>query len=182
VGYPNVGKTSLIARISAAKPKIADYPFTTLVPNLGVVRFGDAGVGNFVVADVPGIIVGAHLGAGLGTRFLKHVERVKWIVHMVTVVPDEPGREVIQDFEAIENEIRLHNAELMSVRRVLVLNRTDLDFVRDEQARLEAYAREHDIPFFAVSAVTGEGVQALINFIGEAIVRSKTPERGSLPY
>jgi GTPase len=147
VGYPNVGKSSLIARISAAKPKIAAYPFTTLVPNLGVVRFGDGQ--HFVVADVPGLIVGAHAGAGLGSRFLRHVERVRRIVHMVTVSPDETGREPIADFEAIENEMRLHDEKLQNTPRVLVLNQIDLDFVREAAPRVQAYAEERELPSYA---------------------------------
>ncbi|MBI3179657.1 MAG: GTPase ObgE [Deltaproteobacteria bacterium] len=171
VGFPNVGKSSLIARISAARPKIADYPFTTLVPNLGVVRFGD--VQHFVVADVPGLIVGAHAGAGLGARFLRHVERVRRIVHLVTVEPDIPGRDPIADFEAIENEMRLHDEKLGAAPRVLALNRMDLDFVAKERERVGAYARSHDLPFFPISAVTGDGVQELVNFLGEAVSRER---------
>ncbi len=171
VGFPNVGKSSLIARISAARPKIADYPFTTLVPNLGVVRFGD--LQHFVVADVPGLIVGAHQGAGLGARFLRHVERVRRIVHLVTVEPDIPGRDPIVDFEAIEREMRLHDEKLANVPRVLALNRMDLDFVASEKERVGDYAQEHDLPFFAISAATGLGVQELVNFLGEALSRER---------
>ncbi len=171
VGFPNVGKSSLIARISAAKPKIADYPFTTLVPNLGVVQFGEQQ--HFVVADVPGLIVGAHRGAGLGARFLRHVERVRRIVHLVTAVPDEPTRDVVADFEAIEEEIRLHEAELAKTPRVLVLNQIDLDYVREVQGRLREYAEARGIPFFAISAATGEGVQALVQHLGEGVSRSR---------
>jgi len=167
VGFPNVGKSSLIARVSAARPKIADYPFTTLAPNLGVVQFGDHQ--HFVVADVPGLIVGAAEGAGLGARFLRHVERVRRIVHLVTVEPDFPGRDPIADFEAIEREMRLHDEALADVPRVLVLNRLDLDFVSDRQAEVEEYARSHDLPFFAISAITGVCVKSLINHLGHAL-------------
>jgi len=179
VGFPNVGKSSLIARVSAARPKIADYPFTTLVPNLGVVRFGD--LQHFVVADVPGLIVGAHAGAGLGARFLRHIERVRRIVHIVTVEPDFPEREPIADFEAIENEMRQHDEKLAKVPRVLVLNRTDLNFVTDRQDEIAAYARERDIPFFAISAATGAGVDALINHLGEAITRERVAAADEVP-
>ncbi len=171
IGFPNVGKSSLIARISAARPKIADYPFTTLVPNLGVVRFGDGQ--HFVVADVPGLIVGAHAGAGLGSRFLRHVERVRRIVHLVTVVPGEPARDPIRDFEAIENEVRLHDEALGRTSRVLALNQIDLDFVRAESDRVRAYAEARGIPFFPISAATGEGLDALVTHLGEAVSRER---------
>jgi GTP-binding protein len=175
IGFPNVGKSSLIARISAARPKIADYPFTTLVPNLGVVRFGDGQ--HFVVADVPGLIVGAHTGAGLGTRFLRHVERVRRIVHLVTVVPAEPARDPIADFEAIEEEVRLHDETLARTPRVLVLNQLDLDYVQAEEPRVRAYAADRGIPFFGISAATGQGIEALVSHLGEVISR----ERRAMP-
>lgn len=171
VGFPNVGKSSLIARISAAKPKIADYPFTTLVPNLGVVRFGE--IEHFVVADVPGLVVGAHAGAGLGSRFLRHVERVRRIAHLITHEADVPGRDPVADYLAIEEEMRLHDEKLASVPRVLVLNRIDLPDVRAKIDDVAAFARERELPFFPISAATGEGVQALVNHLGEAVARAK---------
>ncbi|MEO0812234.1 MAG: GTPase ObgE, partial [Myxococcota bacterium] len=167
VGFPNVGKSSLISRISAAKPKVADYPFTTLEPKLGVVQFGNHE--HFVVADVPGLIVGASEGAGLGSRFLRHVERVRRIVHMVTVEQDYEDRDPISDFEAIEREIASHASELSRVPRVLVLNRTDLGFVSEETERVEAFAREQELPFFAISAATGDGVRELVNHLGQQV-------------
>ncbi|MEK7703941.1 MAG: GTPase, partial [Myxococcota bacterium] len=171
VGFPNVGKSSLIARISAAKPKIANYPFTTLVPNLGVVRFGE--YAHFVVADVPGLVVGAHTGAGLGSRFLRHVERVRRIAHLVTFESEVPDRDPVADYLAIEEEMRLHDEKLMDVPRVLVLNRIDLPDVRAKIDELLAFAKERALPFFAISAATGEGVQALLNHLGEAVAREK---------
>ena len=171
VGFPNVGKSSLIARISAAKPKIADYPFTTLVPNLGVVQFGD--MQHFVVADVPGLIVDAHQGAGLGSRFLRHIERVRRIVHLVTAVPEDEARDVVNDYEAIEREMALHDERLARVPRVLVLNRMDLPDVADCEERLRAYAAEKNLPFFAISAATGAGVKELVSHLGEAISAAK---------
>lgn len=171
VGFPNVGKSSLIARISAARPKVADYPFTTLTPNLGVVRFG--GHNTFVVADVPGLIVDAHEGAGLGSRFLRHLTRVRRIAHLVTVEPDIPDRDPVADFDAIEREMRLHDERLADVPRILVLNRCDLDFVADATEKLKAFAAERGIPFFALSAATGDGTQALVNHLGEVISRER---------
>ena len=178
VGFPNVGKSSLIARISASKPKIADYPFTTLVPNLGVVQFGD--MQHYVVADVPGLIVGAHAGAGLGTRFLRHVERVRCLVHMVTASPEVPDRDVIQDFVAIEEEMRLHDARLALLPRVLVLNRIDLAEVREQIAVLQEFAQERNLPFFAISAATGAGIPALVRFLGDMVSQARKAQDDSV--
>ncbi len=171
IGFPNVGKSLLISKISAARPKIADYPFTTLVPNLGVVQFGLHE--HFVVADVPGLVVGAHQGTGLGTQFLRHVERVKHIVHLVTAEPDFPDREPICDFEAIEDEINQHNPELGKMPRTLVLNRMDLDFVQEWEDQLRAYALEKALPFFAISAASGSGVEDLVKHLGHALQQSR---------
>lgn len=171
VGFPNVGKSSLIAAISAAKPKIADYPFTTLTPNLGVVQFGDKQ--HFVVADVPGLIVGAHEGAGLGSRFLRHVERVSHMVHVVTVCPEEEEREAIADFEAIEAEMRLHDEKLAEVPRVLVLNRMDIPEVAEEEARVAQYAKDKGLAFFAISAATREGLKPLVDHLGHTVWETK---------
>ncbi len=176
VGFPNVGKSSLIARISAARPRVADYPFTTLVPNLGVVQLGE--FQSFVVADVPGLVVGAHAGAGLGVRFLRHIERVRRVVHLVTVEPDIPDRDPIADFEAIEEEMRLHDEKLAAVPRVLVLNRIDLDFVAARSEEVGAYAAAHGLPFFPVSAVTGAGVGALVAHLGEAVLGERRDAPG----
>lgn len=171
VGFPNVGKSSLISRVSAARPKVADYPFTTLEPKLGVVQFGLHE--HYVVADVPGLIVGASSGAGLGTRFLRHVERVRRIVHMVTVEPDFEDRDPIADFQAIENEIALHSETLKHVPRVLVLNRSDLGFVTDAEARVREFAASEGLPFFMVSAATGNGLQDLVNFLGQQVAQDR---------
>ena len=171
VGFPNVGKSSLIAKVSAARPKIADYPFTTLEPHLGVVSFGPEQ--SFVLADVPGIIVGAHTGQGLGTRFLRHIERVRRIAHLVTVEPDTEDRDPIRDFEAIEQEMALHNERLALVPRVLVLNRIDLPFVAEKRAEVEKYAKKQKVPFFAISAATGEGVPELVKFLGHGVLSER---------
>ncbi len=177
IGFPNVGKSSLIAKISAARPKIADYPFTTLVPNLGVVRVNHDL--DYVVADVPGLIVGASEGAGLGTQFLRHVERVGVIVHMVTVIPDDESREPIADFEAIEAELRAHNPDLAKVPRVLVLNRADLNFVTEAEERVADYARVHQLPFFTISAVTGAGVDQLSKSLGYMVAEQRKALRAN---
>lgn len=171
IGFPNVGKSSLVAHVSAAKPKIADYPFTTLVPNLGVVRFGD--MQHFVMADVPGLIVGAHRGAGLGSQFLRHVERVRRLVHVVTAVPGDEARDPVADFEAIEAELALHSSALVSVPRVLVLNRIDLPDVVSCRDALTSYAEARGLPFFSISAATGKGVRRLVNHLGEVLSRDR---------
>lgn len=167
IGMPSVGKSSLIARISAAKPDIAEYPFTTLTPNLGVVQFGE--MQHYVVADVPGLIVGASEGAGLGSRFLRHVERVRQIVHLVSVCPDEPGRDPVKDYEAIEAEIECHDQSLMSVPRVLVLNKIDLVESREEVERVAEFASRSGIEFFSISTITGEGIPELVKHLGRVV-------------
>lgn len=176
IGFPNVGKSSLVARVSAARPKIADYPFTTLAPKLGVVRVGD--FQSFVMADVPGLVVGAHQGHGLGCQFLRHVERVRRLVHLVTVEPDIDGRDPIADFEAISRELMLHAPELADVPQFIVLSRTDLPFVAEQIPVLQAYAAKQKLRFFPISTATGDGVQALVNALGEAVLAD--PNRGVL--
>ena len=159
VGFPNAGKSTLISRISAARPKIADYPFTTLTPNLGVVDLGDDR--SFVVADVPGLIEGAHAGHGLGDRFLRHVERTKVLLHIVDV-SSASGREPVQDFDIIREELRLFNPALGAKPQIVVANKID---ALDDPARLERLERhvgEIGIPLHRVSGVTGEGVDALL--------------------
>jgi GTP-binding protein len=125
---------------------------------------------SFVLADVPGLIVGAHEGHGLGTRFLRHIERVRRIAHLVTVEPDTEGRDPVADFEAIEAEMKLHNPRLAEVPRVLVLNRIDLPFVAEHRADLQKYAKKKKLPFFAISAATGEGVPELVKWLGHEVL------------
>jgi len=158
VGFPNAGKSTLISRISAARPKIADYPFTTLIPNLGVVSLGDNR--SFVVADVPGLIEGAHEGKGLGDRFLKHLDRTKVLVHLVDV-SGASGREPIEDFETIQRELAFFSGELGAKPQIVAA--TKMDAVSNLAAvdALEAHVRSHDLPFLRISAVTGEGLGAL---------------------
>jgi GTPase len=159
VGFPNAGKSTLIARVSAAKPKIADYPFTTLTPNLGVVTL--SGDRSFVVADVPGLIEGAHTGHGLGHQFLRHIERTKVLMHLVDV-SGASGRDPVQDFEIIRRELSLYNPDLLSKPEIVVANKMDALDDPDRVVRLEARARELQLHFFRISAVTGEGVAALL--------------------
>jgi GTP-binding protein len=165
VGYPNAGKSTLISRISAARPKIADYPFTTLTPNLGVV--GLSSDRSFVVADVPGLIEGAHSGHGLGTRFLSHLERTKVLIHVIDV-SSSSGRDPMQDYEVITRELDLFpgrdaSGERLAEKPVIVAaNKID---ALDEPERLEhlrSHLRTREIPLYAISAVTGEGVPELL--------------------
>jgi GTP-binding protein len=159
VGFPNAGKSTFIARISAAKPKIADYPFTTLTPNLGVVTL--SGDRSFVVADVPGLIEGAHEGHGLGHQFLRHIERTKVVIHLVDV-SGASGRDPVADFDTIRQELGLYNREMLDKPHLVAANKMD---ALDDPARvhhLESRARELGLPFFRVSGVTGEGVPELL--------------------
>src|SRR5436305_4110694 len=171
VGYPNVGKSTLISRISAARPKIADYPFTTLEPNLGVVSIGDPGGPDhfsFVVADIPGLIEGAHSGAGLGTQFLRHIERTRLLVHMVDVSDGSGRPNPIQDFDVIMGELRSFGAELE--RKPMILVASKLDAANPEKLKkLKAHARKLKLPFFAVSAVTGAGIDELRYALAERV-------------
>jgi GTP-binding protein len=157
VGFPNSGKSTLISRLSAARPKIANYPFTTLEPILGVVEAGDR---TFVLADMPGLIEGAHEGHGLGIQFLRHIERTRLLVHLVDV-SDFSGREPAEDFEVILRELAEFSPEL--VRRPMLVVASKIDACQDPQRieQVRAKARERKLPFYAVSAVTGAGLDEL---------------------
>ena len=159
VGFPNAGKSTLIARVSAARPKIADYPFTTLTPNLGVVRLSDDR--SFVVADVPGLIEGAHAGHGLGHRFLKHLERTRVLVHVVDV-SGASGRDPGADLDVLRRELALFDARLAGKPQIVAANK--MDAVTDETAlaSLERRCASLGLPLFRVSAVTGAGVGPLL--------------------
>jgi len=161
VGYPNVGKSTLISRISAARPKIADYPFTTLQPNLGVVLVGDAPTEvSFVVADIPGLIEGAHDGAGLGMQFLRHIERTRLLVHVVDV-SDSSGRpDPEKDFDVIVGELKSFGAQLESKPMILVASKCDVAN-KTKLTRLKKLAKSRDLDLHPISAVTGEGVEKL---------------------
>ena len=161
VGFPNAGKSTLISRISAARPKIADYPFTTLQPNLGVVVVGDPpDEFSFVVADIPGLIEGASEGAGLGTQFLRHIERTRLLVHLVDV-SDASGRpDPSKDYEVITNELANFGAGLDSKPTIVVASKIDAAN-KDKLAKLKRYCKRKKLELFAISAVTGEGVDEL---------------------
>jgi GTP-binding protein len=167
VGFPNVGKSTLISRISAARPVIADYPFTTLIPHLGVVDVGTDR--SFVVADIPGLIEGAHLGHGLGTRFLKHIERTKVLVHIVDVSP-YTGRDPVKDFRIVLGELDSYSPALIKRPQILVANKTDL--LSQDKKRLTALKRlasRRKLPFFAISALKQTGLKELKGAMGKML-------------
>lgn len=157
VGMPSVGKSSLIARLSAARPKIADYPFTTLVPNLGVVRAKTGA--SFVVADVPGLIEGASEGRGLGHEFLRHIERTALILHVVDLTGGYEGRDPLEDYRTINSELAAYAQELASRSQIVLANKCDMPGTEDALARVRSAAEADGHAFFAVSAVTGEGLE-----------------------
>jgi len=163
VGFPNAGKSTLIARISAARPKIADYPFTTLTPNLGVVGLSDDR--SFVVADVPGLIEGAHRGQGLGHQFLRHLERTKVLVHLVDV-SGASGRDPVEDLDTVRRELQLFDPELARKPQLVAANKLDVvdeaEAEADGVAALGRRAADLGLPFFRISGVTGQGVPELL--------------------
>ena len=161
VGYPNVGKSTLISRISAARPKIADYPFTTLEPNLGVVMVGDAKDEiSFVVADIPGLIEGAHTGAGLGTQFLRHIERTRLLVHLVDVSDGSGRDDVVKDVEVIMGELSSFGAHLEEKPMIMVASKIDVAN-KDKVAALKQYCKKKKLKLYEISAVTGKGIEEL---------------------
>ncbi|HXW17738.1 MAG TPA: GTPase ObgE [Candidatus Acidoferrales bacterium] len=178
VGFPNAGKSTLISRISAARPKIAAYPFTTLEPHLGVVSADPGstpGTGRtFVVADLPGLIEGAHEGAGLGIRFLKHVERTRLLAHLVDT-SDANDRDPIHDFEVIENELRSFSEAIAAKPMVVVATKLDATVDRSRIDKLRAYAEKRGLPFFAISSASGEGVQNLVRGLADMLDRLPRP-------
>ncbi|HKD83487.1 MAG TPA: GTPase ObgE [Terriglobales bacterium] len=161
VGYPNAGKSTLISRISAARPKIADYPFTTLQPNLGVVAVGEPPDDvSFVVADIPGLIEGASEGAGLGTQFLKHVERTRFLVHLVDVSDASGRNDPVQDYEVITRELANFGAGLDTKPTIVVASKMDIAN-KDKLAKLKRYCKRKKLELYPISAVTGEGIDEL---------------------
>jgi GTP-binding protein len=159
LGFPNAGKSTLISHISAARPKIADYPFTTLVPNLGVVTM--SGERSFVVADVPGLIAGAHAGHGLGDRFLKHIERTKVLIHLVDV-SGSSGRDPVDDFDTIMEELRLFSPAVAAKPQIVAANKIDALDDPARLERLERHVRALELPFHRISGATGEGIPVLL--------------------
>jgi GTP-binding protein len=168
VGFPNAGKSTLISRISAARPKIADYPFTTLEPQLGVVKLDD--FRSFVVADIPGLIEGAHLGHGLGVQFLRHIERTRLLVHLVDV-SEATGRDPVQDFETVMAELASFNEDL--ARKPMLVVASKMDAAQDQQRveSLKRLAAQRALPFLEISSVTGQGIERLKHTMAERILQ-----------
>ncbi|HOO89190.1 MAG TPA: GTPase ObgE [Syntrophales bacterium] len=166
VGFPNVGKSTLIASVSAARPKIADYPFTTLKPNLGVVNMADHKT--FVIADIPGLIEGAHLGAGLGQKFLRHIERTSVLLHIIDI-SKEPFTGAWDDFETINNELASFSSAVREKPQIVVINKIDIPATRERLKEQVAIFNDRGIRVFPISAVTGEGIKELIGEIAHKL-------------
>jgi GTP-binding protein len=177
VGFPNAGKSTLISRISAARPKIADYPFTTLVPNLGVASAGDA---TFVVADIPGLIEGAHLGHGLGVQFLRHVERTRLLLHLVDV-SEASGRDPAHDFEVVMAELSSFSEDLAKKPMFVLASKVDAGLNQERIESLERLATSKNLPFHAISSVTGQGIEPLkykvAEFLEKAVEETSKQEK-----
>jgi GTP-binding protein len=171
MGYPNAGKSTLISRISAARPKIADYPFTTLTPNLGVVKRPN--YQSFVVADIPGLIEGSHAGKGLGSRFLRHIERTALLVHLIDCTPQE-GRSPAGDFEALNRELELFDPALAARPQIVACNKMDIPEARANFELHRPYFEERGLEAYPISAATGEGVEALVNALSRKLADLKS--------
>jgi len=170
VGFPNTGKSTLLRKISRARPEVAPYPFTTLRPYLGVVRFEGK---EFIVADIPGLIEGAHKGIGLGNQFLKHIERTRLLVHLIDI---SNGEDALELYKKIRNELGLYKEELLKKNELVVLNKIDLPQVREKVEEVKETFQKRGLPFFAISALTGEGIEELLRGIIRRI------DDGSAPF
>jgi len=172
VGFPNAGKSTLISRISAARPKIADYPFTTLVPNLGVVSVEDQ---SFVVADIPGLIEGAHLGHGLGVQFLRHIERTRLLVHLVDM-SENTGRDPVQDFNVVMGELESFSEDMLRKPMFVVASKVDVAQDNGPIDSLRTLAASRQLPFFEISSVTGLGIEALKYAMAQVVAKPAEEE------
>jgi GTP-binding protein len=173
IGFPNAGKSTLISMISASRPKIADYPFTTLIPNLGVVRVREGQ--SFVVADIPGIIEGAHEGHGLGLKFLRHVERTKLLIHILDP-SDLTSRDMINDYEALNKELKFYSPSLSKKPQIVAVNKMDLTEAPEKLKGFEAYLKKKrkKVKLFPISAATGSGLKELISYAFDILTGLKT--------
>jgi GTP-binding protein len=173
IGLPNAGKSTLISVISSARPKIADYPFTTLVPNLGVVKFREHK--SFVVADIPGLIEGAHRGIGLGFQFLRHVERTSMLLHLVDI-SDNGEADPVEILQKINRELELYSPVLLEKPQVVIGTKLDAAVAGERLNSLSRHCRREGVDFFPISAVTGQGVKKMLSFVAEKVeARSEAP-------
>ncbi len=166
IGLPNAGKSTLLSRISAARPKIADYPFTTLTPYLGMVAAGEDK--SFVAADIPGLIEGSHEGKGLGFQFLRHIERTRLLAHLIDISEGAEGDPEMA-FNTINRELALYNPQLAKKPQVVVATKMDIKGIGERLKRLEEFCKEEGLPFFAISSVTGEGIRELIWYLAKRL-------------
>lgn len=166
IGFPNAGKSTFISRVSAARPKIADYPFTTLTPHLGVVKHLDSN--SFVLADIPGLIPGAHEGHGMGIQFLKHVERTSLLLHIIDI-SDEANNNALSNFKVINKELEFYNPQLLAKPQIVALNKIDLPHVRERVKKEVARFKKKGIILHPFSAATGEGIKEILNEIIEKL-------------
>ncbi|MFW5648050.1 MAG: Obg family GTPase CgtA, partial [Candidatus Alkaliphilus sp. MAG34] len=166
IGFPNVGKSTLLSVVTSARPKIANYHFTTLTPNLGIVqtKHGDS----FVLADIPGLIEGAHEGAGLGHEFLRHTERTKLLIHVLDISGTE-GRDPLEDFEKINTELRLYNEELAKKPQVVAANKIDIPGWQVNFEKIKSALKKQKVEVFSISAVTGQGLDELLNYVSKRL-------------
>ncbi len=176
VGLPNAGKSTLLSVLSNARPKIADYPFTTLIPNLGVVAWGRNGERHFTVADIPGLIEGAHKGRGLGIQFLRHIERTTLLIHLVDV-SDSEGANPVDSLKTVRTELASYEAGLLE--KSFMVAATKIDAVSKGLEKLKNYCKKGKIPFFEISAVTGAGIAPLVRAIGKEVERAKRSPKTS---
>ena len=170
VGFPNAGKSTLVSRVSAATPKIADYPFTTLIPALGIVRADEHST--FVIADLPGLIAGAAQGKGLGHRFLRHTERTRLLVHMIDLDPTN-GREPVADWQTIQDELAAYSEELAGRPQIVAANKAELPGTDERRRAIEDLCAARGLPFHAISAVTGLGLPALVRDMADHLARQR---------
>jgi GTP-binding protein len=178
IGFPNAGKSTLISRISRARPKVADYPFTTLVPNLGIVQYKD-GL-SFVAADIPGLIEGASEGTGLGHQFLRHVERCRVLIHMVDLSAEGEGRSPLSDWKTINRELERYSPDLAEKPQIIAANKVDLPVARGRLSRFRAAMKRRGLEVFPISAATGEGIPELLDQAAQILFAAPTKkEKGA---
>jgi GTP-binding protein len=175
IGFPNAGKSTFVSRVSRARPKIADYPFTTLVPNLGMVAYKDRL--SFVIADIPGLIEGAHTGAGLGHQFLRHVERCRVLIHLIDCGAEDPERTPLSDFDKINRELALYSPELATKPQIVVGNKIDLPDAKVRFKKLKTALKRRKIDVLPISAATGEGLGDVLDHVAAILFAPQKPTK-----